>query len=205
MAAMRHHLRNQQEFTAYLDRVAEELEPNSRTEPHSMYGNLCVALVDDDGRRLIAFQPDRNHPDEMKIRALLPDDSPIADPVIGVSALEPRQVAKAIRNSLYPKHAEAHTRVRAREALAAREAQRQRHEQTATLLLSAFPQAEALSDVPRQGATSVVLDLPGTSHVRAEVWPTDATVDIQARVTPAEAKAMLRALAVHHDRQARTP
>ncbi|MFD3923049.1 hypothetical protein [Streptomyces sp. NPDC058595] len=203
MSAVRHHLRTQQEFTAYLARVGEELGPNSRTEPHSMYGNLCVALVDDDGRRLIAFQPDRARSDEMRIRALLPDESPIAAPVIGVSALEPRHVAKAIRSRLYPKHADA--LARSHEALTAREAQRQRHEQTAALLLSAYPQAEALSDIPRQGATSVMLNLPGTSHVRAEVWPTGSTVDIQAHVTPAEAKAMLRALAVHHDRQARTP
>lgn len=204
----RHHLANREEFEAYASRVAAALGVNCRTEPYPgpRLPYLSVAIVDDEGRRLTLSQRRRDRSDQLTIRVSLPEDAPVREASIGVSALAPAHVAGAIRSRLYPLHETALRRTV--ELLELRRRQKEKHDETVTRLSGQLTGASSTPDSPRDGYTALVFrsrPTPDLNSIQVDVGPSGSTVRIDAHLPADQAEALLRGLSTHPQWEPETP
>ncbi|MET8572996.1 hypothetical protein [Streptomyces sp. NPDC004783] len=105
---MPHELTTQEQFDAFAAEVARELGTRCRTAALPADGRGRARLIiDDDGRALRLFQPDRRRPERLRVYAALPEEAEVVAPSIGVTASSARHVVREIARRLYPLHAEA--------------------------------------------------------------------------------------------------
>ncbi|WP_225079784.1 hypothetical protein [Streptomyces sp. CoT10] len=101
-------LTTQEQFDAFADDVARELNTHCRTAPLPEYARgLARLIVDGDGRTLRLCQPDDEQPSRLKVYAALPDEAQVQTPSIRVTAISAHHVAREITRRLYLLHAEA--------------------------------------------------------------------------------------------------
>ncbi|MFE9812460.1 hypothetical protein [Streptomyces sp. NPDC005548] len=87
-------LTTQEQFAAFADEVARELGTHCRTAPEPEYTHmLSRVIIDGEGRALSLRQHDSDEPARLKVYAALPDDTQVAMPRIGVTAISARHIA----------------------------------------------------------------------------------------------------------------
>lgn len=191
---MRHYLTSQQMLNEYVAHVARALGPLYRSEPRADLN--AVRIVDGDGQALDVLLPAPSRADWLRVYAVLPDDSTVAAPQIGTSALRPEHVAKQITQRLLPAFAEAVEQYI--EDATARRAEEVGREAAAAQLAELLPGARILREWPRPKHTTVLFKgMVGDRApiaVSLEVRASGNWVAIEAETTPAEVLAALKAL-----------
>ncbi|WP_415940224.1 hypothetical protein [Streptomyces sp. 039-1] len=149
-------LSTQSQFAAFADEVARELGTHCRIAPEPEYTHiLSRVIIDGEGRALSLRQHDSAEPARLKVYAALPDDTQVAMPRIGVTAISARHIAREITRRLYPMHADASQR--AAELTARTEAEARDRRAVTEAVARALPGA-SIEENPR--TTRVVWQRP---------------------------------------------